>query len=125
MSRRRINSRRLTDQGGGKPSCKVCNNLDPRGHPTTFYDAEGASKSIASLTLAVNTTDLARSKGRCLQCKVLCDALDLRFPAWHKNHARVCVEILEKESVKIELRDEASSNLKLELYVAQGMNVRC
>lgn len=120
---RRASSSSTTGQFQRK-RCRLCNNLDPRGHISSVYlDTAGKEqKSILCLTLdslALSGTKDVSNRG-CRFCNVLIPALDAFFEGWRGSRARVTVDIKEKGTIKISFDGEHWKDELIEIYAGSG-----
>ncbi|KAF2143460.1 uncharacterized protein K452DRAFT_350467 [Aplosporella prunicola CBS 121167] len=100
--------------------CRTCNNLDPRGHSSTFYDTESTSRSIASLTLIVDALSLKRSRENCPRCHLVAEALDAHSKDWKTSRPPVLLELTEHAPIRITLQLSRSSSEKVEIYASSN-----
>ncbi len=89
-----------SSQPRGAPSkCKLCHNLDPRGHSFASYDAEGGG---ASTTIKIDAFSLARQPaGACRFCQVLVDALDALKMQWQQLREPIRVDLALEQPIRI------------------------
>ncbi|KAF2690681.1 HET-domain-containing protein [Lentithecium fluviatile CBS 122367] len=115
--------RQLSGQTRRKP-CRTCNNLDPRGHSSSMYNAESEKTPLASLSLVLDALSLAKTKdpkeGGCRFCGVLVQALDAFFENWRGVRQRVCVDLKEKGSIKVGIDGEEWKRELVEIYAGSA-----
>lgn len=104
-----------------RKKCRVCNNLDPRGHANSVEDAEARAETRASLSLVLDALTLSNVKpGGCRFCHVLAQALDAFFEKWRGARRRVNVDIKEKGTIKASLEGSQWGNQVIEIYAGSG-----
>ncbi|KAF2669096.1 HET-domain-containing protein [Microthyrium microscopicum] len=90
-------------------TCPICNNLDPRNHPSSRHrDTPGRNASASqdvSLYLPLDALSLARTRRKCRFCDVLVQALDGCLPDRGSRRAKMGLEIGWKKSVRISVFD--------------------
>ncbi|OCL15225.1 HET-domain-containing protein [Glonium stellatum] len=101
--------------------CKLCNNLDPRGHTTTAYDAESSSQANASLTLVIDGLKL-QSSGElgCRFCFLVSQALDAFLKDWRTSRGRITINLVEGKPVKVSIEGLKCNGVSLEIYAPHG-----
>lgn len=104
--------------------CRLCYNLDPRGHTSTVYHTESKKGATASLTLVLDALALQRTKapsdGGCRFCAVLIRALDAFFEGWRRCRSRVTLDIKEKGSIKVGVDGEEWKGELVEIHAGSG-----
>src|SRR5690242_13120445 len=110
-----------------RKKCRVCNNLDPRGHANSIEDAEARTETRASLNLVLDALTLSnikyKSGGGCRFCIVLVQALDAFFEKWRGARCRVNVDIKEKGTIKVSLDGSQWENRMIEIYTGSGRHM--
>lgn len=106
-----------------RKKCRYCNNLDPRGHPSSVYP-ESSKDAKATLTLVLDAFYLSRIKsptdGGCRFCDVLVQALDAFIEDWRGGRQRVTIDLKEKASIHIAIDGEKWKDEKVEIYATSG-----
>ncbi|KIW78617.1 hypothetical protein Z517_08455 [Fonsecaea pedrosoi CBS 271.37] len=100
---------------GARSRCKLCNNLSPRGHTSSSYDADSATKHNANLTLCIDARQLSASN--CQYCKLLRQSLQ-GFVGRDWAHIRdpVCIDLLEGSPIKVSVQEPSGKSIVFELY---------
>ncbi|KAF2635917.1 HET-domain-containing protein [Massarina eburnea CBS 473.64] len=115
--------RRSTTQIRRKP-CQICHNLNPRGHPSSVYSVESEEAALASLSLVLDSSSLAKTKdtqeGGCRFCAVLCQALDAFSQGWRDTLQRVNVDLKEKGTIKVGLDANRWKGERIEIYAGSA-----
>ncbi|KAH8695708.1 heterokaryon incompatibility protein-domain-containing protein [Phaeosphaeriaceae sp. PMI808] len=118
---RRTSSSSSTGQVQRK-RCRMCNNLDPRGHANSVYRDEMAIDAKAHLNLVIDAAALSKTKDvsnrGCKFCNVLILALDAFFGKW--RDAKVFVELLEKGIIKVSIDSERWKGELIEIYAGSA-----
>src|SRR4051794_38571381 len=100
--------------------CWQCNNLDPRGHPNSEYEAGLSKEPTASLALVLDSFNLPKTKapveGGCRFCGLLVQALDAFFEGWRGSRRRVNLDLKEKGSIKVGVDGERWNDELVEIY---------
>jgi hypothetical protein len=113
-------------QRSRKP-CRICHNLDPRGHSSSVYSTESDKAALASLSLVLDALSLAKTKdpkeGGCRFCDVLCQALDAYFEGWRGARERINIDLKEKGSIELEVDENRWNGERIEIYGGAGRNV--
>jgi hypothetical protein len=97
--------------------CKLCNNLDPRGHTATAYDAESNSRAGASLTLVVDGLKLQSTAEFCL---LVAQALDAFLKDWRVSRGRITIDLVEGKPINISIEGIECNGVGLEIYAPHG-----
>ena len=101
--------------------CKLCNNLDPRGHTATAYDAESNSRAGASLTLVVDGLKLqSTAEFGCKFCLLVAQALDAFLKDWRASRGRITIDLLEGKPIKVSIEGIKCKGVSLEIYMPHG-----
>ena len=113
----------------GRSKCVRCNNLDPRGHPSSTYQSESSKTTLASLTIVIDTIRLANNrtssngKPTCRYCEVLAHALDAFFQGWRTFRGRALVDIKEKGRIRVSIDKESWKFEQVEIFAGSGKMV--
>ncbi|ORY00101.1 heterokaryon incompatibility protein-domain-containing protein [Clohesyomyces aquaticus] len=111
-------------QSTRRKPCRLCHNLNPRGHPNSNHPTESSKDDAASLTLVLDALSLQRTRaptdGGCRFCGVLIHALDHFFEGWRECRERITVDIREKRSIKVELDGEKWKSELIEIYAGSA-----
>ncbi|KAF2732410.1 HET-domain-containing protein [Polyplosphaeria fusca] len=123
----RRSTRRLSSSSSSQSRrkvCRLCHNLDPRGHPSSVYQTESNKGTVASLTLVLDALALHRVKaptdGGCRFCGVLVQALDAFFEGWRGCRGRVTVDLKEKASIRVGMEGEKWKGDSVEIYAGSA-----
>lgn len=104
--------------------CRLCNNLDPRGHVNSVQDAESLREPRSSLSLILDALALstvkAASNGGCRFCVVLAQALDAYCEGWRGIRCKIEVDIKEKGTIKVRLNGAQWAKQAVEIYAGSG-----
>jgi hypothetical protein len=104
--------------------CRMCNNLDPRGHASSVYQNDSLKDATTNLTLTLDALSLSRTKPPTLRgcrfCNVLTQALDAFFDDWRGSRQRINVEIREKGSVKVGIDGTKWKGQLIEIFSGAG-----
>jgi hypothetical protein len=104
--------------------CRICNNLDPRGHASSIYPDGHEKDSKARLTLSVDALSLSKTKDvaqrGCRFCNVIIQSLDVFFESWRGARIRINIEIREKATIKVSLDGESWKGEVIEIYAGSG-----
>lgn len=101
--------------------CNLCNNLDPRGHTATAYDAESNSRAGASLTLVVDGLKLqSAAEFGCKFCLLVAQALDAFLKDWRASRGRIIIDLLEGKPIKVLIEGIKCKGVNLEIYMPHG-----
>ena len=101
--------------------CKLCNNLDPRGHTATEYDAESNSRAGANLTLVVDGLKLqSTAEFGCKFCLLVAQALDAFLKDWRASRGRVTIDLVERKPIKVSIEGIKCNGVSLEIYAPHG-----
>jgi len=121
MSSSNAKRNRARPKTSSRRPCRLCHNLDPRGHPQSVCPDPNTKIAATSLTLVVDGLELQRiqSKG-CRFCHVIVQALDGFCKEWKKSRGRVVLEMVEKGPVKITLDDSTLGEVSVELSASSG-----
>jgi hypothetical protein len=104
-----------------RKKCRMCNNLDPRGHLSSVYQTEATKEPRASLSLVLDALTLSKTKqDGCRFCNVLILALDAFFEEWRGARVRINVDVKEKAPIRISLDDARWKNETVEIYAGSG-----
>ncbi|KAF1833342.1 HET-domain-containing protein [Decorospora gaudefroyi] len=104
-----------------RKKCRMCNNLDPRGHASSSYQSEAAKEPLASLSLVLDALSLSKTKqGTCRFCHVLTLVLDAFFEGWRGARVRVNVDLKEKATIKVSLDEERWKQETVEIYAGSA-----
>ena len=110
-------------QARRKP-CRQCNNLDPRGHPSSEYETGLSKEPTTSLALVLDSSNLSKTKapaeGGCRFCGLLVQALDAFFDGWRGSRQRVNLDLKEKGSIKVGIDGERWNGELIEIYADAG-----
>lgn len=110
--------------GTQRRKCRMCNNLDPRGHTNSIQDTEALEEPRATLDLVIDALALSNVKpatnGGCRFCTVLIQALDAFFDKWRGARCRVKLNIKEKGTIKVSLDGSRWVNQMIEIYAGSG-----
>ena len=110
--------------GSQRKKCRLCNNLDPRGHANSIQDAESLKEPRTSLNLVLDALALSSIKptarGGCRFCIVLVQALDTFFGKWRGSRCRVNLYIKEKGTIKVSLDGAQWAKQMVEIYAGSG-----
>ncbi|KAF1960007.1 HET-domain-containing protein [Byssothecium circinans] len=119
----RQTQRQSSGQNRRKP-CRICHNLDPRGHASSAYSAESEKDALASLSLVLDAFELAKTKdpkeGGCRFCNVLCQALDAFSNGWRGARQRVNVDLKEKGTIKVQVDEDRWRGESIEIYAGSA-----
>jgi hypothetical protein len=100
--------------------CRLCNHLDPKGHPSSSFNDK--AKATAHLTLTIEIARLKRvSEGGCRFCLLLCQALDKSANDWRKGSHSIQLDLVEQQPVILSLPGSASDSVVLQIYSPAGM----
>ena len=101
--------------------CKLCNNLDPRGHTATEYDAESNSRAGANLTLVVDGLKLqSTAEFGCKFCLLVAQALDTFLKDWRASRGRITIDLVEGKPIKVSIGGIKCNGVSLEIYAPHG-----
>ena len=107
-----------------RKKCRVCNNLDPRGHISSISLNESTKDSKVVLSLVLDALNLAKTKdvahGGCRFCNILLVVLDTFFEKWRGSRVRINVDLKEKAPVKVSIDGEKWKNEVAEIYAGSG-----
>ena len=107
-----------------RKKCRVCNNLDPRGHVSSICLDEAAKEPKMVLSLVLDALSLAKTKeaarGGCRFCNILIVVLDAFFEKWRGARVRINVELKEKAPIKVGIDGERWKNEVIEIYAGSG-----
>lgn len=97
--------------------CKVCNNLDPRGHRNTHTDTDSGH---ATLCCGIDLPDLAavRPNG-CRFCQLLIRALDGLIKDWRRMRAAIVMDLADGKTIKVAFT-QGKEKKWLEIYSPKG-----
>ncbi|KAF2833570.1 HET-domain-containing protein [Ophiobolus disseminans] len=116
---RRASSSSATGQSQRK-RCRICNNLDPRGHASSVHLDEAGKEPKTSLSLVIDVLTLSKTKDvgnrGCRFCNALTQALDAFFGGWRGSAVRVNVDIKEKSTIKASIDGEHWKGEFIEMY---------
>ncbi|KAF2183407.1 HET-domain-containing protein [Zopfia rhizophila CBS 207.26] len=117
-------AKRKNSSSGSNPQlrrkpCRICHNLDPRGHSSSVYQMESSKKASTSLTLVLDGLSLQKNHS-CRFCGVLTQALDAFFEGWRGKRGRFTVDLTEKRSIKVRIDDGASKSEIVEIYAGSA-----
>ena len=97
--------------------CKVCNNLDPRGHRNTNTDTESGS---VTLCCAINPRDLARvPQNGCRFCRLLIKTLNKLVNDWWSMRTPIILDLADKKAIKVTYTRNKETKW-LEIYSPKG-----
>ncbi|KAF2759677.1 HET-domain-containing protein [Pseudovirgaria hyperparasitica] len=105
----------------GRSSCKICNNLDAKGHAASSHDAEALSGRTISLSLPVDALQLKKSRAGCRFCSVLAEALDAFFVDWSTVRAPIIVDLGFNVPVCASIRHVRYEDQQIEIYTSPGV----
>lgn len=105
--------------------CRICNNLDPRDHPSSVYPDDGTKGSKAILNLVIDALSLARTKDvsnrGCRFCNVLVQISDAFFENWRGSRSKLNVEIKQQGTIKVSLDGDRWKGELVEIYAGSCM----
>ncbi len=99
--------------------CKVCNNLDPRGHRNSHTDTESGR---TTLCCAIDPLDLvAVRENGCRFCRLLIRALDRLVKDWRRMRTAIIVDLVDGKTIKVTFT-RSKEKKWLEIYSPKGQS---
>jgi hypothetical protein len=97
--------------------CKVCNNLDPRGHRNTYTDTESG---LVTLCCAIDPRRLATLlQNDCRFCRLLINALNELVKDWRSMRTAIVMDLADKKAIKVTFT-QSEEKKWLEIYSPKG-----